>query len=83
MARECPKNKNPMARTNDTTTATATNTTTLSDKPSSPAPAPPTVKSKLTRAQQIHTIKEAMDDDERSAYLDSRDMGEDFWSAGT
>ena len=81
MARECPKNKNPMARTNDATNATTTTTTTQGDKPSSPALAPPPVKSKLTRAQQIRALEEAMEEEERSAYLDSHDMGKDFWSA--
>ena len=82
MARECPKNKNPTVRTNDPTTAATTNTTTTpGDKPSSPAPVTPPAKSKLTRAQQIHALEEAMEEEERSAYLDSRDMGEDFWSA--
>ena len=79
MARDCPKNKNPVARTTDTAATTAT--TTPGDKPSSPAPAPPPAKSKLTHAQQIRALEEAMEEEERSAYLDSRDMGEDFWSA--
>ena len=83
MARECPKNKNPMARSNDTTTATTTTTTTPGDKPSNPAPVTPPTKSQLTRVQQIRALEEAMGEEERSAYLDSRDMGEDFWSAGT
>ena len=80
MARDCPKNKNPAARTTDTA-ATTTTTTTPGDKPSSTAPAPPPAKSKLTRAQQIRALEEAMEEEERSAYLNSRDMGEDFWSA--
>ena len=42
-------------------------------------PTPPT---KLTRAQQIRVLEEAMEDEERATYLDSRDMGADFWSAG-
>ena len=37
---------------------------------------------KLTCAQQIHAIEEAMEDEERTTYLDARDMGSDFWSAG-
>ena len=37
---------------------------------------------KLTRAQQIRALEEAMEDEERATYLDSRDMGADFWSAG-
>ena len=77
VARDCPKNKNPVARTTDP----ATTITTPGDKPSSPALAPPPAKSKLTRAQQIRALEEAMEEEERSAYLNSRDMGEDFWSA--
>ena len=38
-------------------------------------------KSKLTRAQQIQAIEEAMDEEECSTNLDSCNMGEDFWSA--
>ena len=37
---------------------------------------------KLTRAQQIRALEEAMEDEERATYLDARDMGSDFWSAG-
>ena len=54
------------------TSPTATNNT-------SPTTTPPT---KLTRAQQICALEEAMEDEEHATYLDSRDMGADFWSAG-
>ena len=37
---------------------------------------------KLTKAQQIHALEEAMAEEERAEYLDARDMGQDFWSAG-
>ena len=37
---------------------------------------------KLTRAQQIRALEESMEDEEHAAYLDARDMGSDFWSAG-
>ena len=41
-----------------------------------------TISTKLTRAQQIRALEEAMEDEERAEYLDARDMGSDFWSAG-
>ena len=44
-------------------------------------PIPTTSSTKLTRAQQIRALEEAMEDEERASYLDSRDMGMDFWSA--
>ena len=37
---------------------------------------------KLTRAQQIARIEEEMSDEERSAYLDMRDMDLDFYGVG-
>lgn len=40
-----------------------------------------TAKPKLMCAQQIAKLKEEMSDDERSSYLDSRDMESDFYSA--
>jgi hypothetical protein len=83
MARNCPKNTNnstPTIHTNETTpppkaTAPIMNQTTQPSAPSPPA-------TKLTCAQQIRTIEEAMADEERSEYLDACDMGQDFWSAG-
>ena len=80
MARDCPKNVNRSTRSN------ARKTTTESENPSSP-PAQNTSTSKepttkLTRAQQIRAIEEAMEDEERATYLDARDIGSDFWSAG-
>ena len=74
------KNKTPTAHTNDTSMATTT-TATQGDKPSSAALVPPPAKSKLTHSQQIQALEEAMEEEEHSTYLDSCDMGEDFWSA--
>ena len=84
MARDCPKNTTPRIRTNDDIVTPATPTPapqTSTTTPTVPAVVTPT-PSKLTRAQQIRAIEETMDDEERSSYLDARDMGEDFWSAG-
>src|ERR1700761_5149824 len=39
-----------------------------------------TVVPKLTRAQQIAAIEEEMSDEERSAYLDAREMDQDFYN---
>ena len=89
MANRCPKNANrnnanqtnttarettiPTSTTPTTTTTTTTpNATTITSSPPGP---------KLTRAQRICAIEEEMDEDERGAYLDARDMGEDFCSA--
>ena len=75
MARDCLKNSNRNFNACETTTENKTN-----DSPSK-STAPPTTP-KLTRAQQIRALEEAMEDEERATYLDSRDMGADFWSAG-
>ena len=45
-------------------------------------PADTTPTSKLTKAQQICAIEEAMAEEEQAEYLDAWDMGQDFWSAG-
>ena len=76
MARDCPKNANR------NTNANACKTSTESKTPNTPAPTSTTPTVKLTRAQQIRALEEAMEDEERAAYLDARDMGSDFWSAG-
>ena len=68
MARNCPKN------TNSTQTKVRETTT---DKPVDTTTTP-----KLTKAQQIRALEESMAEEERAEYLDARDMGEDFWSAG-
>ena len=77
MARDCPKNsnRNPNSNARETTTENKTD-----GSPTKGAAAPTTHK--LTRAQQIRALEEAMEDEERATYLDSRDMGADFWSAG-
>ena len=41
-----------------------------------------TIAPKLMHAQQIAKIEEEMDDEERSAYLDARDMDWDFYGVG-
>ena len=75
MARDCPKNSNRNTNSNARETTT--------DSPSKTPPTTnPTNPTKLTRAQQIRALEEAMEDEERATYLDSRDMGADFWSAG-
>jgi hypothetical protein len=68
MARNCPKNDKPKARAATTET-----------------PAPPDTKVNaitLTKAQQIRALEEAMTEEERGEYLDTRDGGEDFYDAG-
>ena len=68
MARNCPKNTgNSQTKARETTTDKPTDTTTTP---------------KLTKAQQIHVLEESMAEEERAEYLDARDMGLDFWSAG-
>ena len=78
MARDCPKNSNRNFNSNarETTTENKTN-----DSPPKNTTTP-TTPTKLTRAQQIRALEEAMEDEERATYLDARDMGSDFWSAG-
>ena len=68
MACSCPKNTN--------SGQTKARETTM-EKPVDANPA-----LKLTKAQQIHALEEAMAEEERAKYLDARDMGQDFWSAG-
>ena len=68
VARNCPKN------TNNTQTKVRETTT---DKPANTTTTP-----KLTKAQQIRALEESMAEEERAEYLDARDMGQDFWSAG-
>ena len=80
MARDCPKNANWNANPNARETTTKTKT---SNPPSTtPTSTNNTSTTKLTRAQQIHVLEEAMEDEEHATYLDARDMGSDFWSAG-
>ena len=77
MARDCPKNANRNSNARETTTETKT-----PDAPTTSATTSKTPVTKLTRAQQIRALEEAMEDEERATYLDARDMGSDFWSAG-
>ena len=68
MAHSCPKNtNNSQTKAREATTEKTTDTTTTP---------------KLTKAQQIRTLEEAMAEEERVKYLDAQDMGQDFWSAG-
>ena len=77
MARDCPKNANRNSNAHETTTETKT-----PDAPTTSTTTSKTPVTKLTRAQQIRALEEAMEDEERATYLDARDMGSDFWSAG-
>ena len=74
MARDCPKNANRNSNVRETITETKT--------PDAPTATTTSKTPKLTRAQQIRALEEAMEDEERATYLDARDMGSDFWSAG-
>ena len=80
MARDCPKNSNRNFNTN----ACETTTDDKNTKPPSTTPTTTstTTSTKLTRAQQIRALEESMEEEERAMYLDARDMGSDFWSAG-
>jgi hypothetical protein len=88
MARNCPKNANAQnasgqrnINAREASVAPPTNPVTPSTPPSTssvPPPPPP----KLSYAQQIRALEAKMSDEERSLYLDARDMGEDFCSAG-
>ena len=77
MARDCPKNMNRNLNSN---AREITNETKTPDPSTTSVPKTPATK--LTRAQQIRALEEAMEDEERATYLDARDMGSDFWSAG-
>ena len=79
MARDCPKNSNRNFNSNARETTTENKTT---DSSKTSPTTNPTNSTKLTRAQQLRALEEAMEDEERSTSLDSRDMGADFWSAG-
>ena len=80
MACDCPKNLNQNSNVNMRETTTDNKNTDSSSK--TPATTNPTNSTKLTRAQQICALEEAMEDEERATYVDARDMGLDFWSAG-
>jgi hypothetical protein len=71
MARNSPKNNKAIIKTTDV--------------PTPATPATPTLTAnvaKLTKAQQIRALEDAMTDEERREYLDTRDGGEDFYDAG-
>ena len=74
MSCNCPKNDKATIKT---TTTTSTPTT-----PVLATPTPMTNAIKLTRAQQIRALEDAMTDEERGEYLDACDGGEDFYDAG-
>ena len=61
---------------------TTTNNKDTKSTSKTPTTTEDTTSTKLTRAQQIRALEEAMEDEERATYLDARDMGSDFWSAG-
>ena len=91
MAHECPGRSPPTSRTSTSVSAQTTNTdnstTAVNITPddsvsNAPITRVTTVEPKLTKAQQILVIEESMDEEERGAYLDTRDMGEDFYSVG-
>ena len=79
MARDCPKNTNQNSNARETTTESKSASPPPAKPPTTTNATPPT---KLTHAQQIRALEEAMEDEERATYLDARDMGSDFWSAG-
>ena len=80
MARDCLKNSNRNFNARETTTDDKSTKPTSNTK--EPTITNTTASTKLTRAQQIRALEEAMEDEERAEYLDARDMGSDFWSAG-
>jgi hypothetical protein len=71
MARNCPKNNKAVVKTADIPTPTTPTT-----------PTPTANVTKLTKAQQIRVLEDAMTEEERGEYLDTRDGGEDFYNAG-
>ena len=66
------------ARTNDS--ATIVDVTPNNSISNAPAACAITTVPKLTRAQQIAKLEEEMSDDERSSYLDAREMDQDFYN---
>ena len=84
MARDCPKNAQP-AKAREATTPSTPEAETPDTADTTPPVTPPTTPpkdKKLTRAQKIRALEAEMEEEERAQYLDDRDMGEDFWSAG-
>jgi hypothetical protein len=87
MARNCPKNNN--SNTPNRSNSNARESTTIPPTPvvatttATPAiSAPPPIPPKISLAQQIRALEEKMTEEECGNYLDTRDMGEDFCSAG-
>ena len=74
-------NNSNQTTTNVRESTTTTPTTTTTTTPPVTVATPPPPGPKLTRAQRIRAIEEEMDEDKRGAYLDARDMGEDFCNA--
>jgi hypothetical protein len=69
MARNCPKNNKAVIKTADVPTPDTLTTPTANVV-------------KLMKAQQIRALEDAMTDEERGEYLDTRNEGEDFYDAG-
>jgi hypothetical protein len=90
MACNCPKNANPNrqnsanVRTNDATTTPTSSTPSPPPSAATIATVTPSVPPslKLSIAQQICALEEKMTEEERGAYLDTWDMGQDFCNAG-
>jgi hypothetical protein len=87
MARNCPKNNNANVPNRPNSNARESTTTppvpTVATTTATPAiSAPPPVPPKISLTQQIRALEEKMTEEERGNYLDARDMGEDFCSAG-
>ncbi|KAH9009604.1 hypothetical protein EDB85DRAFT_2162508 [Lactarius pseudohatsudake] len=86
MARECPQ-KNTQGsnapRQNISAHVAEVEPATSEPTQSAPKPAEATapIPQKLTKVQQLDAITATMTDEEYGAWLDSRDMGEDFYSA--
>ena len=79
LARNCPKNATPPVKAREASSPEEATPPGTTSTPTTPAP--PTAQ-KLTRAQQIRALEVEMEEEERAQYMDDRDMGEDFWSAG-
>jgi hypothetical protein len=84
MARNCPKNNVPnRSNSNARESTTVPPIPTVATTTATPAiSAPPPVPPKTSLAQQIRALEEKMTKEEHGNYLDARDMGEDFCSAG-
>ena len=86
MAWECPGRPSNSPTLSTTARLTMDFDTAIECTPNNSASNTPTVQTtttstKLTWAQQIAKLEEEMDDEERNAYLDTRDMKMDFYNA--